>query len=120
MLRIFTGSPPQFLARTLLWLPDARPRPAAVGKRHDHHDLIRSWRIWHHHGDRIELIERPDVVLVTERNVDGVSDRADLDIGRNDRQAAADGARIGLPSRGCKRAAACSMSPEVPTIAALP
>src|ERR1700761_7304695 len=28
--------------------------------------------------------------------------------------------RIGLPMRGCKIAAACSLSPELPTIAALP
>src|ERR1700761_4182621 len=91
MLRIFTGSPPQSSARTSTWPLDTRPRSATVSKRHDYHDLIRPWRIWHHHGQRIELIERPDVVLVAERNVNGVADRADFDIRRYDRRAAADG-----------------------------
>src|ERR1700753_2664835 len=97
MLRIFTGSPPRSLASTLRWFLDPRPRPASVGKRHDHDDLVRPWRIRHHHSQGIELIECPDVILVTERNVDGVSDRANFDIGRNDRQAAADSSPHRLP-----------------------
>src|SRR3977135_634869 len=62
----------------------ANPRVRAAGVRDgdDHDDLVGARRVGDEHRDRIEVVERPDVVLVGQRHVDRRGGGADLDVGR--------------------------------------
>src|SRR5262245_52659803 len=48
----------------------SRMRTAAVGDRHHDDDLVGPWRVRHRDRQRVEVVERPRVVLVAERDVD--------------------------------------------------
>src|SRR3981081_3585797 len=70
----------------------ANPRVRAAGVRDgdDHDDLVGARRVGDDDRDRVEVVAGPDVALVGQRHVERRAGAADLDVGRDDRLAAAD------------------------------
>ncbi len=101
--------------------PTARQRPAAVGDRNRHHDLVGARRIVDLHFHAVEMAAHEGCVLVAERNIErgARAARASSTTGSAPRPCAST-FRTGAPIFGCRIAAACSSSPFSPTAAALP
>src|SRR3979411_3496130 len=51
-------------------LADPRVRAAGVRDGDDHDDLVGARRVGDEHRDRVEVVERPDVVLLGQQHVD--------------------------------------------------
>src|SRR5690349_18137347 len=68
---------------------DARARAATVTERNYNENFIRPRRAFDAHAEGVDVIERPRIVLLAERDVDRRSSRADLLRRRNDRLPAA-------------------------------
>ena len=127
--------------RAELTLRAAARRPcrcaAVAGRRRSSATMTtisrRSRRIRAPHRDRVDMIEQPDVVAVAERHVDRRAGRRHLDVGGNDRLAAADRLahrpsharmddrraharcrRRGRRSRPCRRRPADAATPPAP------
>src|ERR1700730_1057716 len=55
-------------------------KPPAVGNGHHDEDFVRAWCIGDRHRYRVEMRERPRVVLVTERHIEAGARCSDLDV----------------------------------------
>ena len=75
-------------------------QPPAISDPHHDRNFVGSRRIGNCHSDRIEMRERPGIVLMPERHIENRARSGHFDIRSNDRFPAADAARIGLRSIG--------------------
>ena len=86
--------------------------PAGIADRDYDHDLVRARGVGDRDLHRVEMAERPHLVLVVQRAIDDRARPADLLGGRHD--GTSPGRRFpapACPSCGCMTAAACSRSP---------
>lgn len=83
--------PPRLWGRNRAGLCHARARAPAIGQHNNDEELLRAWGATDSYSQRIDLVERPDIVLMTQRNIDRDASCANLDIRWNDGLAAANG-----------------------------
>ena len=93
---------------------------AAIGDGDDHHDFVGRGGVINAEGQRVKMRAHVHLIFVVQRHINDRARSAFLFADGIIARPPPTASRRGAPSVGCIKAAACSSSPSMPTMAALP